>query len=132
MLGGLSQAVKAGPMDRDVGPNGDRLGRSRLVNLLYLGKAVHKGVAYPGEHAAIIDERTWDKTRAVMAEPAHPARRHYTGPDTLLKGLIFGPNGRAHVAEPHPSARPDVSLPRDPRGNRGWVRLLPGHQHPGR
>jgi site-specific DNA recombinase len=31
---------------------------------------VHKGVAYPGEHAAMIDQRTWDKAQAVMAEPA--------------------------------------------------------------
>ena len=31
-----------------------------LANRVYLGEAVHKGVAYPGEHAAIIDQRTWD------------------------------------------------------------------------
>jgi hypothetical protein len=66
-----------------------------LANRVYLGEAVHKGVAYPGEHAAIIDQRTWDKVRAVIAEP--PRRR---GAATraqvpaLLKGLIFGPNGR--------------------------------------
>ena len=44
-----------------------------LANRVYLGEAVHKGVAYPGEHAAIIDQRTWDKAHAVMAEPAHRA-----------------------------------------------------------
>jgi hypothetical protein len=42
-----------------------------LANRVYLGEAVHKGVAYPGEHAAIIDQRTWDRAHAVMAEPAH-------------------------------------------------------------
>jgi site-specific DNA recombinase len=42
-----------------------------LANRSYLGKTVHKGVAYPGEHAAMIDQRTWDKAQAVMAEPAH-------------------------------------------------------------
>ena len=42
-----------------------------LANRVYLGEAVHKGVAYPGEHAAIIDQRAWDKAHAVMAEPAH-------------------------------------------------------------
>jgi site-specific DNA recombinase len=32
-----------------------------LANHVYLGEAVHKGVAYAGEHAAIIDQRAWDK-----------------------------------------------------------------------
>jgi site-specific DNA recombinase len=66
-----------------------------LANRIYLGEAVHKGVAYPGEHAAIVDERAWDKAHAVMAEPAHrrgaATRAHVPA---LLKGLIFGPNGR--------------------------------------
>jgi site-specific DNA recombinase len=66
-----------------------------LANRVYLGEAVHKGVAYPGEHAAIADQRTWDKAHAVMAEPAHrrgAATRAQV--PALLKGLIFGPNGR--------------------------------------
>jgi hypothetical protein len=52
-------------------------------------------VAYPGEHAAIVDQRTWDKAHTVMAEPAHrrgAATRAQV--PALLKGLIFGPNGR--------------------------------------
>jgi hypothetical protein len=66
-----------------------------LANRVYVGEAVHKGVAYPGEHAAIIDQRAWDKAHAVMAEPAHrrgAATRAQV--PALLKGLIFGPNGR--------------------------------------
>ena len=66
-----------------------------LANRVYLGEAVHKGVAYPGEHAAIVDQRTWDKAHAVMAEPAHrrgAATRAQV--PALLKGLIYGPNGR--------------------------------------
>ena len=59
--------------------NGTRGGKSwtkgavykLLANRVYLGEAVHKGVAYPGEHAAIVDQRTWDRAHAVMAEPAH-------------------------------------------------------------
>jgi hypothetical protein len=50
-----------------------------LANRVYLGEAVHKGVAHPGEHAAIIDQRTWDKAHAVMEEPAH-RRGAATGP----------------------------------------------------
>jgi site-specific DNA recombinase len=67
-----------------------------LANRAYVGEAVHKGVAYPGEHAAIVDQRTWDKAHAVMAEPAHrrgAATRAQV--PALLKGVIFGPNGRA-------------------------------------
>jgi site-specific DNA recombinase len=66
-----------------------------LANRVYLGEAVHKGVAYPGEHAAIIDQRAWDKAHAVMAEPSHrrgAATRAQI--PALLKGLIYGPNGR--------------------------------------
>src|SRR5690606_38683428 len=65
------------------------------ANRIYLGEAVHKGVAYPGEHPAILDQRAWDKAHAVMAEPAHrrgaATRAHVPA---LLKGLIYGPNGR--------------------------------------
>jgi site-specific DNA recombinase len=66
-----------------------------LANRVYLGEAVHKGVAYPGEHAAIVDQRTWDKTHAVMAEPAHrrSAATRAQMP-ALLKGLLYGPDGR--------------------------------------
>jgi site-specific DNA recombinase len=66
-----------------------------LANRVYLGEAVHKGLTYPGEHAAIVDQRTWDKAHAVMAEPARrrgAATRAQV--PALLKGLIHGPNGR--------------------------------------
>ena len=66
-----------------------------LANRIYLGEAVHKGVAYAGEHTAIVDQRQWDRAHAVMAEPAHrrgAATRAQI--PALLKGLIFGPNGR--------------------------------------
>jgi DNA invertase Pin-like site-specific DNA recombinase len=66
-----------------------------LGNRVYLGEAVHKGIAYPGEHAAIVDQRTWDKAHTVMAEPAH-RRGAVTRAEVpaLLKGLIYGPNAR--------------------------------------
>jgi site-specific DNA recombinase len=54
-----------------------------------------KGVAHPGEHAAIVDQRTWDKAHAVMAERAHRRGAATRGQvPALLKGLIHGPNGR--------------------------------------
>jgi site-specific DNA recombinase len=67
-----------------------------LANRVYLGEAVHKGVAYSGEHAAIVDPRAWEKAHAVMAEPARQrAAASRAQIPALLKGLIFGPNGRA-------------------------------------
>ena len=38
-----------------------------LANRVYLGEAVHQGVAYPGEHAPIVDQRAWGKAHAVMS-----------------------------------------------------------------
>ena len=32
-----------------------------LGNRVYVGEAVHKGAAYPDEHAAIVDRQVWDE-----------------------------------------------------------------------
>ncbi|MDK9720425.1 MAG: recombinase family protein [Rhodospirillales bacterium] len=69
-----------------------------LNNRLYLGEAVHKGTAYPGEHEAIIDIATWDKVRAVLADKAPNVRAGASRAATPapLKGLIHcGHCGRA-------------------------------------
>ncbi len=39
-----------------------------LDNRVYIGEAVHKGIAYAGEHQAIIDQALWDKVHAIMPE----------------------------------------------------------------
>ena len=62
----------------------------------YVGEVEHKGAAYPGEHEAIIDRDTWDKVHAILAENAHGrASRTRAATPALLKGLIFGPDGKA-------------------------------------
>jgi hypothetical protein len=67
-----------------------------LNNQTYLGLAVHKGTAHPGEHAAIIDQDLWDKVHAILAENTR-TRSANTRAQTpaLLRGLIFGPTGAA-------------------------------------
>jgi site-specific DNA recombinase len=81
-------------------PSGKAFDKGALYHLLnnrtYLGLAVHKGTAYPGEHAAIIDQGLWDKVHAILAENAR-GRSANTRAQTpaLLKGLIFGPTGAA-------------------------------------
>jgi DNA invertase Pin-like site-specific DNA recombinase len=67
-----------------------------LTNRIYLGEAVHKGTAYPGEHTAIVDRRTWDRVQAILAENRR-TRGNRTRAQTpaLLRGLIFAPTGHA-------------------------------------
>src|SRR5215471_3076145 len=67
-----------------------------LRNRVYVGLAVHKGVAYPGEHRAIISQSLWDKVQSILKEsPRMRACRSRAATPALLKGLLFGPCGRA-------------------------------------
>ncbi|MTW18318.1 recombinase family protein [Rhodoplanes serenus] len=67
-----------------------------LNNRVYLGEAVHKGIAYPGEHAAIVDRSLWDRVHGMMGEsPRKRAMHTRAQTPALLKGLIFGPTGAA-------------------------------------
>jgi DNA invertase Pin-like site-specific DNA recombinase len=67
-----------------------------LNNRVYIGEAVHKGVSYPGEHAAIIDRQLWDRAHAILKEsPRKRAASTRTQTPALLKGLLFGPDGAA-------------------------------------
>jgi site-specific DNA recombinase len=67
-----------------------------LNNWVYIGQAVHKGTAYPGEHQAIISQSLWGKVQGILADsPRTRAARMRTQTPALLKGLIFGPTGRA-------------------------------------
>jgi site-specific DNA recombinase len=67
-----------------------------LNNRVYVGEAVHKGVAYPGEHQAIVDRALWDRAHTVLGEsPRKRAANTRARIPALLKGLIFGSTGRA-------------------------------------
>jgi DNA invertase Pin-like site-specific DNA recombinase len=67
-----------------------------LNNRVYVGEAVHKGTAYPGEHEAIIERALWDRVHAILREsPRKRAAHTRAQTPSLLKGLIFGPTGRA-------------------------------------
>lgn len=62
-----------------------------LENRVYLGEAVHKGIAHPGEHEAIVDRTTWDRVEAVKADNA-PRKRAAAARATTpapLKGLVI-------------------------------------------
>ena len=79
---------------------GKRIDKGMLYKLLrnrvYIGEAVHKGTAYPGEHEAIIDRKLWDRVQAILSKNARK-RSANTRAQTpaLLKGLIFDATGSA-------------------------------------
>jgi DNA invertase Pin-like site-specific DNA recombinase len=69
----------------------------KTLNLrTYLGVVTHQGKVYPGEQQAIVSQELWDRAHDIMRESprvrANEARRQTPA---LLRGLIFGPDGRA-------------------------------------
>lgn len=67
-----------------------------LNNRVYIGMAVHKGLAYQGEHEAIVGQELWDRVHTIMSEsPRLRANRTRAQTPALLKGLIFGADGSA-------------------------------------
>ena len=67
-----------------------------LSNRVYLGEAVHKGTPHPGEHDAIVSREAWDAVHAVLQVSPRVRRNHSAGQTpSLLRGLVFGADGRA-------------------------------------
>ncbi|MBL6081399.1 recombinase family protein [Belnapia sp. T18] len=69
----------------------------KLLNLRsYVGEVTHKGRVYPGEHEAIVPRPLWDKAHATLqVSPRARAAQNRQHAPALLKGLIFGIDGRA-------------------------------------
>jgi DNA invertase Pin-like site-specific DNA recombinase len=67
-----------------------------INNRVYIGEAVHKGTAYPGEHEAIIERALWDRVHAILRQsPRKRAALSRARTPALLKGIIFGSTGKA-------------------------------------
>jgi site-specific DNA recombinase len=64
-----------------------------LKNRVYRGKAVHKGVAHPGEHEAIIDEDLWEAVQAKLSAQDTRQGRGRAESGALLMGLVFDDRG---------------------------------------
>lgn len=97
-----------------------------LNNETYLGKAVHKGTAYPGVHEAIITQEQWNKVRTILKRnPQRRAGNSRRQVPALLKGIIFGADGRAMT--------PTHTKKKNNRLYRYYVasRLLKGENPPG-
>jgi site-specific DNA recombinase len=72
---------------------GCSFGRGALYHLLrnriYRGKVLHKGVTYPGEHQAIVNEELWNAVQAKLSGHVQRQRRTRIESGALLSGLIF-------------------------------------------
>ncbi len=80
--------------ERQGGPIDRKALYGYFANRVYLGEAVHKGVSYPGEHEALIDQATWDRVHAILGENTRVrGSRPRTESPALLKGLLFSPTG---------------------------------------
>ena len=77
-----------------------------LNNRVYIGEAVHKGTAYPGEHEAIISQRALGQgPRHPAREPAQ-ARRQHPGADAgAAEGADLRPDRPRDDADPHAEGR---------------------------
>jgi len=63
---------------------------SVLANSLYTGRIRVDGELYPGEHEAIIDEKTFDLVQARLKQNCtHGDPAHRTRMESLLRGLIY-------------------------------------------
>jgi site-specific DNA recombinase len=64
-----------------------------LKNRLYIGETGHKDKWFPGEHAAIVDQKTFDKVQQLLA--SNPAGRKATrsASEALLLGKLFDDRG---------------------------------------
>jgi DNA invertase Pin-like site-specific DNA recombinase len=69
----------------------------KILNLrTYVGEVEHKGQVYAGEHQAIVPRELWERVQAVMqVSPRATAAQNRQHAPALLKGLIFGVDGRA-------------------------------------
>lgn len=67
----------------------DRLSLRRLLtNYVYVGKVKFDGQVYDGEHEAIIDQVTWTKVQALIAEGERGPRPPSSRCTSLLTGLL--------------------------------------------
>lgn len=74
--------------------------RRYLRNPVYLGRVVAGGQVLPGQHNALVDEVTWQKVQARLAEESGLPGRHLH-PTWGLVGLCYCPDGHRLQRAPH-------------------------------
>ena len=81
-----------------------------LNNRIYIGLAVHKGTAYPGEHKPIIALDLWNRVHGILQEsPRNIGPKYPGGHPCSPQGPDLRAVGPCH--DPHPHAAPGQALP---------------------
>lgn len=105
-----------------------------LKNRLYIGEAVHKGNAYPGEHAPIIDQDVWDQVQALLAQNAihHEKGLNHREP-SLLRGMLFDDRGN-HMSPTHANKKgkryryyTSQAVTKQRKSDAGSITRIPAH-----
>ena len=99
-LGSASKLARALQAEGVTNKRGRRIDKGFIYKLInnrvYIGEAVHKGTAYPGEHQPIISRELWEQVHALLqVSPRERGSRTGGRPEALLKGLIFSQAGVA-------------------------------------
>ncbi|MEQ9112483.1 MAG: recombinase family protein [Rhodospirillaceae bacterium] len=105
-----------------------------LRNRLYVGDAVHKGNAYPGEHEAIINAETWSRVKNLLKQNAthHEKGLNHRQP-SLLRGLLFDDRGN-HMSPSHANKKGrryryyvSQALTQQRKSEAGSITRIPAH-----
>jgi DNA invertase Pin-like site-specific DNA recombinase len=68
-----------------------------LNNRMFLGELHYDDGWHPGIHTPIISAALWDRAHALLHERRRPRKRQaHKSDDFILKGLVFGVDGRAY------------------------------------
>ena len=92
---GSSASVAGGGRKRHGGQPFSRGALYQLLqNRIYRGEIVHKGEAYPGEHAPIVEEEFWNLVQQKLAaNGVERSAKREAGPRPLLTGALFDAQG---------------------------------------
>ncbi|KPL69311.1 hypothetical protein SZ64_15080 [Erythrobacter sp. SG61-1L] len=96
-----------------------------LANPIYLGKIVHKGEVFTGEHPAIVSQGLWDEVQQTLkANASGTSRRIKFQQPSLLVGMLYDGEGRAmtpsHATKPGKRYRYYVTRPDLIDGSPAW------------
>src|ERR1700719_1377818 len=64
-----------------------------LKNRLYIGETGHKDKWFPGEHAAIIEPKTFDQVQQLLGSKSAGRKAHRTASQSLLMGKLYDDRG---------------------------------------
>jgi DNA invertase Pin-like site-specific DNA recombinase len=99
-IGSATQLAKILQAEGVVTKRGRTIDKSDVYKILnnrtYVGEVTHKGNVYPGEQTAIVPRELWDRVHDILTEsPRARANQNRAQSPALLRGLIFGADGRA-------------------------------------